>query len=380
MNVLLVSPWQTRPGASGVISACRNLARGLQRHGDVGEVVVLSLADTSGNEEWDGVRVHFVERQQRLALATDGWPDYRTAAAWLRRTGFRPDVVHGQGFAGEGRVAVRLAARSGVPAAVTVHGMVDKEARLYSDSLRALLARRVMTQTLRRASGIVFVSPYRSEELVMRPGTASRVIENAISDAFFTDTERSRAEAILYVGFVGRRKRLADVVEALAAVRRTVPGARLRVAGPVQEPPYGEEVKARIHALGLADAVDLLGPLGEADLRAEYASAGVLVLPSEEENAPQVIAEAMAAGVPIVATAVGGVRWMVEDGVSGFVVEPGDVGSLGDRIAHVLRDDATWANLSRSARAEAERFRATRVAGETVAFYRDLLDRGRSPE
>jgi glycosyltransferase involved in cell wall biosynthesis len=380
LDVLLVSPWERRPGASGVISACRNLARGLARSDEIGTLAVLSLSDSAGRDDTEpGVRVEFVKRQQRLALLTEGWPDYLRVSAWLRQSGLRPDVVHGQGFAGEGRVAVRLARKLGVPSVVTVHGMVDKEASLYSDTLRAFLAKRVMKQTLGAASGVVFVSPYRSQELVAGPATVGRVIENAIADSFFAPATRARSETILYVGFIGRRKRLGDVVEALARVRDRVPGARLRVAGPVQEAPYDEQVRARVAALGLDDAVEFLGPLEERALRDEYTRAGVLVLPSEEENAPQVIAEAMASGVPVVATDVGGVAWMVSDGVGGFVVPAGDVSALGDRLVRVLGDDAVWREMSRAARAEAERFRADRVAAETAGLYRHLIARGGSP-
>lgn len=371
MNVLLVSPWQTAAGASGVVSACRHLAEGLAAHPDVRDVVVLTLSSRRATERSGDIRVQHLPRQTRGALVMNGWPDYLTAARWLRAETWGPDVVHGQGFAGEGHVAVRLARRQGVPAVVTVHGMVDKEARLYADPLRAVLARRVMKQTLLGARGIVFVSPYRKEELTLTRDVEARVIENAIADDVFDVENDGSGFAILYAGFVGPRKRLLDLVRALPVVRRTIPAAHLRVAGPVSDRDYGRAVEAEIAALGVADAVAFLGPLDAASLRAEYAEAGVLALPSEEENAPQVIAEAMAAGVPVVASDVGGVRWMVPDG-AGFVVPVGAVETLGDRIAAVLGAGPGRAEMSRKARAEARRFRPELVAERTLDLYRTL--------
>ena len=374
MKILLVSPWQEGAAASGVVTACSHLATGLGRHPDVAEVVVLSLSEERSSATLDrgSWRVQLIPRQRRLALATDGWPDYVRAARWVRRSGFAPDVVHGQGVAGEGHVTVRLARRLRVPSVVTVHGMIDKETTLYADATRARLARSVMMRTLAAANGLVFVSPYRKEQLTVARGQATSVIANPIDDEVFALRNAGAGAAILYAGFVGPRKRLADLVRALDVVRRRVPAAELRVAGPVTDADYGRQVQAEIDRLGLGDAVTFLGSLEADDLYAEYASAGVLALPSQEENAPQVVAEALAAGLPVVASRVGGVPWMIDDGSTGAIVEPGDVETLAARIVELLVDPDRRAAVARAGRASAERYRPDRVADDTVRFYRSL--------
>lgn len=375
MRVLFVSPWFHGAGASGVVTACRNLAVGLSRRNDVTDVVILALSDEGHDpEQGAGFTVAHMRRQQRLALASDGWPDYRAVRAWLRSSGFEPDVVHGQGVAGEGLLAVRVARRLGVPSVVTVHGRLDKEARLYSDSVRAFLARRVMDRALRGATGVVFVSPYGTDELRLRRGARSRVIANAIDDEAFDLSRAKRTQTVLYAGFVGRRKRLQDLVRACSRARRQLPELRLRIAGPVRESDYAAEVHDEIAAQGMGDAVDLLGPLTPAALRVEYQTAGVLALASEEENAPQVIAEAMATGLPVIATAVGGVGWMLSGG-GGDLVRVGDIAAMEDRVVTLIGDEAAWTEKSRAARRDAERFRADRVAAETRRLYSDAMAR-----
>lgn len=377
-DVLIVSPWHSGPGASGVVTAGRGLAEGLAENPAVGEVVLLSLGAERASERLaDNLRVEVLPRQKRLTLLANAWPDYRRAARWLEDSKFSPDIVHAQGFAGEGLVAVRLARRRRVPAVITVHGMIDKEAKLYGDPVRAVLARRVMYQTLRGTDGIVFSSPYRREELTLSPRVDGRVIENAISEDAFGYERTGRGTAIVYGAFIGPRKRLLDLVRALPKVRAAAPEVTLRVAGPVSDQAYGRAVEAEVAALGLSDAVTFLGPLDATSMRKELAAAGVLALPSEEENAPLVISEAMANGLPIVATDVGGVAWMVEDGVAGYVVPPGDVDALADRLTAVLTDPARWEAMSAASRAAGERFRPAVVAERTLELYRALAARGR---
>jgi glycosyltransferase involved in cell wall biosynthesis len=128
-----------------------------------------------------------------------------------------------------------------------------------------------------------------------------------------------------------------------------------------------------VRALGLEDRVSLLGALPAERLMEEYRHASVLVLPSAQETSPLVIAEAMAAGVPVVATRVGGVAHLVDDGRTGFVVEVGDVGALAQRIAALIGDDDTRRAFSSAARSCAQRFRPAAVAARVHAVYQRAL-------
>ena len=90
-------------------------------------------------------------------------------------------------------------------------------------------------------------------------------------------------------------------------------------------------------ALGLSDSVDIIGLVDNDRLRREIAAARAVVLFSREETAPTIIAQAMAAGKPVVATRVGGVAEMVSDGETGFVVDSGDVAGAGRPAADAAR-------------------------------------------
>jgi glycosyltransferase involved in cell wall biosynthesis len=109
-----------------------------------------------------------------------------------------------------------------------------------------------------------------------------------------------------------------------------------------------------------------------------YADLDVLALSSDNEGTPLVLIEAMAAGCPTVATGVGGVPDLIEDGVSGLLVPPRQPGPLADAIVQALEDRGLAAGLAAQAQATARtRFGVERLAAEMDAFYRDIVTDGR---
>jgi glycosyltransferase involved in cell wall biosynthesis len=105
----------------------------------------------------------------------------------------------------------------------------------------------------------------------------------------------------------------------------------------------------------------------------EYRRAAVFVLPSAQETSPMVIAEAMAAGVPVVATRVGGVPYLVEDGRTGFFVEVGDIDGLAQRVGDLLGDERTRRSFAAAARSRAEQFRTAAVAARVRTVYEEAV-------
>jgi glycosyltransferase involved in cell wall biosynthesis len=116
----------------------------------------------------------------------------------------------------------------------------------------------------------------------------------------------------------------------------------------------GDDLHRRIHALGLDDSVLVLGAQSLDDLSSAYAASTIFLSTSDYEGFGLAVAEAMAAGVPVVATSVGGVSDLVEDGVSGWLVDRGDASALADRVDRLLADDRRRLDMASAA---AERIR-----------------------
>lgn len=134
----------------------------------------------------------------------------------------------------------------------------------------------------------------------------------------------ARLNLIVFLGRLEPEKGVFHLLEAVSRLRCAVPDVRLVCAG------EGKRVAVAHYAerLGIADAVKFTGWIGPSGKRALLESAAVYALPSYSEGLPLSLLEAMAAGVPVVATPVGGIPEVVADGVSGFLAAPGDVATL----------------------------------------------------
>jgi glycosyltransferase involved in cell wall biosynthesis len=149
---------------------------------------------------------------------------------------------------------------------------------------------------------------------------------------------------LVFLGKVGERKGTFDLIAALAPLR-DVPGWQAVLAGD------GEVDKARamVDEAGLGDKVSVPGWAGPDDVARMVAHSDVLVLPSYNENLPMSVIEGMAAGLAVVTTPVGATTDIITDGVTGLLVEPGDIAGLSAALGRVIGDGALRASLGQAA-------------------------------
>lgn len=169
------------------------------------------------------------------------------------------------------------------------------------------------------------------------------------------------------------RKGIEVLLEAVAGVRAQGLPVRLRAVGGFETPEYEREVMSLVDKLGLADAIDWTG--FTEDVNGELAEMDLFVLPSLfGEGLPMVVLEAMAAGVPVVATRVEGVPEAIRDGQDGLLAEPGNPASLAQAIGRVVRGEVDWRALGTSAQARhAQAFSDRSMAAGVAEVYRRVL-------
>lgn len=306
-----------------------------------------------------------------------------TINAWRVRKVYeniQPDIIHCQ------TEAYALAAPRNFPVIMTIHGVeVFVSCMKKTSHFKGLtgLSRQWGLKSnikagLRKAQTIISIAGDYLPQ-VMSPLLDSKAVYNipnplseSIWDKVVSNTEVDGQ--ILCVGSIIERKNAIFLVQAFAEVIKQFPNARLYFAGEIREQAYYNRLLYEISAHGLDDKITLTGGLNQSQLFEAYGKACIVVLPSIHETAPMVVAEAMAFGKPVVATRVAAVPWMVEDGVTGYLVKVGDKESMTARILDILQDKLKRVRMGKAAKkVSRQRFGADVVAENTVQVYRKLL-------
>jgi glycosyltransferase involved in cell wall biosynthesis len=238
----------------------------------------------------------------------------------------------------------RLATAFRVPVIMHLHGsqlhtFIDQQPRWRKQIIRSQL----------ESCAAVLVLSKRWEQFVLAVAPRAHVIEmpNYVPVPKHTRQSSSRGSECVFFfsGRVGSRKGVFDLLPAFRDARRSLPDIRLRIAGD------GELEKAAFmtRELGLEDCVDLLGWLSASEIQKELDEADVFVLPSHNEGLPMSLLEAMARGLPVVSTRVGGIPEIVLDGVNGLLIEAGNVEALARSIISLAGDPSLRTRLGESA-------------------------------
>lgn len=205
----------------------------------------------------------------------------------------------------------------------------------------------------RRSDAVVAISSYTATELRELVAIPIEVIPytTALPDPESEPTGRDGTGPVLFVGRLVERKGVAQAIEAIAKLGPNRP--RLEIVG---EGPERPALALLAERLGVADRVVFRGRISAPELQASYARAAVCVLPSvqdargDTEGLGVVLLEAMNHGTPVVASRIGGIPDIVEDGVSGLLVPPADADALAAAIRRVLADPALARRLGEGGR------------------------------
>jgi glycosyltransferase involved in cell wall biosynthesis len=373
LRVMMIGPYPDNPDRidGGVAAALTYLSRAIVSEADVDlfGVRITARSGESGEHaqfEWPLIDLSL----GRLSLTTL----YRRQRKRLLEIAgrHRPDVVHAHGA----DLAGFLAVGCGLPAVVTVHGLLRECARFQTNPtsrVRAMAAAMLTERaTVRRAGHLIAISPFVSRYYGGDIRGKVYEIPNAIGPDYFDVRRDPQPGRLLFAGRIANGKGLEELLRAVAANAGTV--TRLILAGATHDPAYEYALRREAGQLGLDSLVEFAGLLPESALLAEFGKADALVLPSHQETAPMVIQQAMAAGLPVIATKVGGIPFQVEHDVTGLLFEAGKVDECADLIRRLGEDPMLTRRLGDAARLHAATFRASAVARATVEVYRNMLN------
>jgi glycosyltransferase involved in cell wall biosynthesis len=357
----------------GIETATAALLEGLHRYEDVFEFHIVSTSKGIARdvtERMNGVSFHF------LSIPRYWWTGAKfplvAFKTYRKILGINPDLIHCQGNV----VLASAATIAKKPCLFTIHGIVRDEVwhrkgwEFMSACSDALIERYVR----RRCRGFICISSY-ARRVVGNAGPTF-CIPNAVRSVFFGGPELLEPPEwpnLVFIGVFAPLKRPEDLILAHARLRKEFQHLEVSFCGGVENRSYGKDICKMISERGI-EGIRFMGPVRQEGLVDLLRRATALVVPSAQENSPMVIGEAMAVGVPVVATRVGGIPDMVHHGETGLLYEPGDVNGLVSCLTKILSDSSLWKSMSGRARRIAScRYSPDRVARDTVEVYERML-------
>jgi glycosyltransferase involved in cell wall biosynthesis len=347
-----------------------NLATALDRRGlDVHVVTMNTEFKQDVKIQKEGVCYNFLRPAGRMKrgltlFESDRFRLYR----FLRREGF--SIVHGQGLNMYGYFAVT----SGMPHILTIHLYAGIKGFAWSTPLSVYQGLVFLMQkwiTLKRVKNVISISPQVRKILEQNKVKAKYYdIENPVHPDFFRNYHSRTDDFCLYVGSLTKRKDVISLFEAL----KMIDNGKLKIISQTVAGPYYAQVKEYVASHDLSHRVEFLGSKTNNDIIDTLKMSRFLVLPSKKEMAPMVISEAMAAGKPVIATAVDGVPYMIRDKETGFLVPPGDIQKLIEKMELLYSNSSLQRKMGMKARQEAlRRWHPDVVAAKTINVYEKVV-------
>lgn len=235
----------------------------------------------------------------------------------------------------------------------TLHGVTWEEEKylpffkrigwhiFYSDRLKKLL---------KDLNYLVSINPYITELVSGYTNAEIFEIPNPVPGEYFELQDRSNGDRLFYIGVISRRKNILKLIEALKIVKKERKGIKLFVAGKVTDQDYFREIKKYVSENDLEDVVEFLGMISREEKFRQLEEMDVLVLPSLQETAPMVISEAFASGKPVIASDVGGNRYMLGDGKRGLLIDVDDKNDIAEKMIYMLEDETLAGKMGKRAK------------------------------
>ena len=280
--------------------------------------------------------------------------------------------------------------QSSVPLIMRLHGEQYVFAKYSGTSVHMglRLNRRLEYGALRRACAVSSPSRFQAQQVAQHLGWPSErvhVIPNPVAPWVFEDATRDRYEEIsgaprsdapvvLYTGRIEHRKGTIPFLRSLPSVRSAFPSVTYVIAGARHNSIDDKILALEFERYKIRSHVKLLGHVPWQELTEWYRRATVFVMPSYYETFGISVVEAMAFGLPVVATTAGGLPEVVEDGVTGILVPPGEPEALAEGILCLLRDPKMRNRMGQAGRERVlAEFTVERVVESTLALYRTVM-------
>lgn len=298
-----------------------------------------------------------------------------------------PDIVHIHGTGLMSYKLYRAFQKRGIKLMLTVHGLLHVEKtnalkrefsmkNLYQYVLQSIIEFRLLNHAKQIVVDTGYVAEqirqYHREHKICRL-PQMHIIPQGINEHFLSLKCNVDSNVILSIGSISRRKGHLLLLQAFDQVCKPVPNAQLIIAGVLAEQDYYNEMQTYIQQSPNQANITLLVDLPQEQLYELYQQAQIFALHSQEESQGIALVEAMATGLPIVATNVGGIPYVVKNGEMGLLTNYSDIEHFVHNMSTLLKNGSQYNNMSNLAIQEAQRYIWKNIADKVVRLYRVML-------
>ena len=367
----------------GVESSVYGLAKALVYDHIVHVFDVPRLGDKDKTSEIDGIFVHRYENKGKHNVdACERVPQVVEEIVSLQ-----PNIVHIHGTNQYSHAIYQLLVKRGIKVLVTVHGLANVEKRNVlrkKKSLKTLYQYIVQSRTeyslLSQVPQIIVDTEYVAEQIrtCYAQGKIKRlpqlhVIPQGINQ-YYSLLQSSCTEPIIFsLGAISKRKGHLLLVKAFELLCKQILNAKLIIAGIVAEKDYYDELQQYIQQSQYANQIQLCINLSQEQIFQLYQSVRIFALHSQEESQGIVFAEAMAVGLPVVSTKVGGIPYVVSHGETGLLAEYEDVEAFAINMSMLLQNNALYDLMSKNGKIDSKNYLWDSIAKRIIDVYSTLI-------
>lgn len=391
----LLSGSHSESGGGGAESYVRTMADALIKCGH--RVTILAIGqreETNGslrmknikspNLHWYLYRTLPIGKSVAMPVRELEW----SRAAWRALVELNAEDPVDVAEAGENMAVQQLVSAVRLPVVIRCHGNALAIKRFGGAPAGSSdrIARRLQVAGIRRAKAITAVSKFQAREIATElslPEDFVHVIPNPVSPSVLKEASKpSPAQSndrpiVLFTGRVERNKGTLVLLQSWERVASEVADVEYIIAGARHNSINDRTLENSLGRNGTREHVKIAGHIPWDRLPDFYRRATVFVMPSYYETFGISVLEAMAFGLPVVASNVGGLPEVVEDGVTGLLVPPGDVKALADSLARLLRDPELRARMGRAGQERVRsEFTVDQIVPKTLAVYESVVREG----
>ena len=356
---------------SGVYTHAKNMAARISKLSDV-ELHIIALGDEGIMMSRFGATVHILKKVNVRGATYFYYP------LLFRKEilSINPDIIHVQGYTRYHYLALTLVKNCHV--ILTLHANMSEELKYrLPPSLKQAISLKIdpylERRLLKKADRVIVPSPHM-KEYYGDIGTNIHVIPNGVDFEEIKNIcqleKNIMHPSIFFIGRLEKMKGVDILIRSIPFVASSIPDVHLYIAGSGEEE---GELKHLVKKLDIEENVTFLGFVSEDEKWSYYKSTDLCVVPSVEEPFGIVLLEAMACGKPEVASNVGGIPYIVEDGKTGLLFECGDVDGMAEKVIALLQNKEMREKMGAAGLERAKEFSWDRIAERTVELYKEVI-------